>query len=326
MEKDTLTLKIKTQKLNDQELENTVTGFILNHNNKNHIITVHHFLPISSVYDMETNNELTIQINSSWNEALILETDNVEVSKYKIFSKVHYNIPKPECTLFIQAFGKRHELKIIGYDMIPFDNIQQDILIPLIRAKFLLGSGLENFAGFSGSPVFIKNKIVGVFTKIRKDDNIAYIIPIYVITKNLDKLDNSNIYTTNVSNIKKIGSWVVNKDNEIYHPTLKFNIPVSSYFLLEGDSNFKTIIFYGNGNVTVDFLPSIVKTDLSSCCDNNIIKRNDSEYKINTRLLSFLKTYEFDSKVLHSMVIALTKYRSNFWLKIADSKISITKD
>ncbi len=324
MDKETLTLKIKTQKLNNDELENTVTGFILNHNNKNHIITIHHFLPISKVYDMETNNELAIKINSSWSEALILETDNVEVSKYKIFSKVHNNIPKTECPLFLKAFGKRHELEIIGYDMIPFDNIQRDIPIPVIKTKIL--SGVENLAGFSGSPVFIKNKIVGIFSKIRTDDNIAYVIPIYIITKNLDKLDNSNVYTTNVSEIKKIGSWVVNKDNEIYHPTLKFNIPINSYFLLEGDLNYKTIIFYGHNKTTVDLLPSVIKKDLASDCDRNIIKRNDSEYKINTRLLSFLRTYDFDSNVLHSMVIALTKYKSNFWLKITDNKISITKD
>lgn len=324
MEKETLTLKIKTQKLNKDEIENIVTGFILNHNNKNHIITIHHFLPISTVYDVDSNNELPIKINSSWSEALILETDTVEISKYKIFSKVHNNIPKLECSLFIKAFGKRHELEIIGYDMIPFDNIQIDIPIPVIRTKIL--SGVENFAGFSGSPVFIKNKIVGVFSKIRTDNNIAYIIPIYIITKNLDKLDNSNIYTTNISEIKKIGSWVVNKDNEIYHPTLKFNIPISSYFLLEGDSNYKTIIFYGNEKPTVDLLPSIVKKDLASDCNNNIIIRNESEYKINTRLLSFLRTYEFDPSVLHSIVIALTKYKSNFWLKITDNKISIIKD
>jgi len=324
MEKDTLTLKITTQKLNGDQLENIFSGFILNYNNKNHVITIHHFLPISKVYDMDSNNELTININSSWSEALILETDNVEVSKYKIFSKIHNNIPKSDCSLFIKALGKRHELEIIGYDMIPFDNIQMDVTIPVIKTN-ILSNGV-NFAGFSGSPVFIKNKIVGVFSKIRTDNNIAYIIPIYIILKNLDKLDNLNVYTTNVSDIKKIGSWVVNKDNEIYHPTLKFNIPINSYFLLEGDLNYKTIIFHGNTETNVDLLPSVIKKDLASDCDNNIIIRNDSEYKINTRLLAFLRTYNFDSNVLHSMVLALTKYRSNFWLKINDNKISICKD
>ena len=323
MEKDTLTLKILSQKLNNKEIEKIVTGFVLNYNSKNYIITTHHFLPINKVYDIETNNELAIEINSSWNEGLILETENVDLSKYKIFSKVHNTIPKLDSNLFMKSHDKRYELEIIGYDMLPFDSIQSDVPILLIKTRIL--SKIDTLAGFSGSPVFIKNKIVGVLTKIRKDANIVYIIPIYVITKNLDKQDNSNIYTTNVSDIKKIGSWIVNKNNEVYHPTLKINIPISSYFLLEGDSNYKTIIVYGNKKSSVDLVQSIIKTDLASDCDKNIIKRNDSEYKINIRLLSYLKNINFDSKMLYDIVLVLTRQKRNIWIKILDNEISFVK-
>ena len=317
---ETITLKLQSQKINNIDVENTVTGFILNYNGGNHIITVHHFLPIDKVYDQETNNELDIEINSSWNEGLILNTNNVNLSKYKIFSKVHNNIPKLNSRLSMKVDGNRIELEFIGYDMIPFNNIQLDVPILLIKARII--SNLDKFAGYSGSPVFIKNKIIGIFTKIRSDSNIAYIIPIYIITKNLEKEDNSNIYTMNVKNIQKIGSWIVNKANEVYHPTLKLNIPVATYFLIEGDLNFKSIIYFGKKKTSVDLVQTVTKKDQVSDSNANIVLRNDSEYKLNIRLLTFLKNIEFNSNILYDLVQTLMRQQKETWIKISDNKIS----
>ena len=317
---DTITIKFNTTKINNIDVENTVTGFVLNYNGKNQIITIHHFLPIDKVYERETNNELDIEINSSWNEGLILKTDNVDLSKYKIFSKVHNNIPKLNSRLSMKTDGNRIEFEFIGYDMFPFNNIQLDVPILFIKARII--TNIDNFAGYCGSPVFIKNKIIGIFSKIRTDSNIAYIIPIYIITKNLEKEDNSNIYTMNVKNIQKIGSWIVNKDNEVYHPTLKLNIPIATYFLIEGDLNFKSIIYFGKKKTSIDLLQTVTKKDLVSDSDVNIITRNVSEYKLNLRLLSFLKKANFDSNVLYDLVQTLMRQRKETWIEISDNKIS----
>jgi hypothetical protein len=317
---DTITIKFNTTKINNIDVENTVTGFVFNYNGKNQIVTVHHFLPIDKVYERETNNELDIEINSSWNEGLILKTDNVDLSKYKIFSKVHNNIPKLNSRLSMKTDGNRIEFEFIGYDMFPFDNIQLDVPILFIKARII--TNIDNFAGYCGSPVFIKNKIIGIFSKIRTDSNIAYIIPIYIITKNLEKEDNSNIYTMNVKNIQKIGSWIVNKDNEVYHPTLKLNIPIATYFLIEGDLNFKSIIYFGKKKTSIDLLQTVTKKDLVSDSDVNIITRNVSEYKLNLRLLSFLKKANFDSNVLYDLVHVLIKQEKETWIKLSDNKIS----
>lgn len=317
---DTITIKFNTTKINNIDVENTVTGFVLNYNGKNQIVTVHHFLPIDKVYERETNNELDIEINSSWNEGLILKTDNVDLSKYKIFSKVHNNIPKLNSRLSMKTDGNRIEFEFIGYDMFPFNNIQLDVPILFIKARII--TNIDNFAGYCGSPVFIKNKIIGIFSKIRTDSNIAYIIPIYIITKNLEKEDNSNIYTMNVKNIQKIGSWIVNKDNEVYHPTLKLNIPIATYFLIEGDLNFKSIIYFGKKKTSIDLLQTVTKKDLVSDSDVNIITRNVSEYKLNLRLLSFLKKANFDSNVLYDLVHVLIKQEKETWIKLSDNKIS----
>jgi hypothetical protein len=204
--------------------------------------------------------------------------------------------------------------------LIPFNNLQLDIPILLIKARIF--SNIDNFAGYSGSPVFIKNKIIGIFTKIRSDTNIAYIIPIYIITKNLEKEDNSNIYTMNVKNIQKIGSWIVNKDNEVYHPTLKLNIPIATYFLLEGDLNFKSIIYFGKKKTSIDLLQTVTKKDQVSDSNVNIVTRNVSEYKLNLRLLSFLKKANFDSNVLYDLVQTLMRQRKETWIEISDNKIS----
>jgi hypothetical protein len=317
---DTITIKFNTTKINNIDVENTVTGFVFNYNGKNQIVTVHHFLPIDKVYERETNNELDIEINSSWNEGLILKTDNVDLSKYKIFSKVHNNIPKLNSRLSMKTDGNRIEFEFIGYDMFPFNNIQLDVPILFIKARII--TNIDNFAGYCGSPVFIKNKIIGIFSKIRTDSNIAYIIPIYVITKNLEKEDNSNIYTMNVKNIQKIGSWIVNKDNEVYHPTLKLNIPIATYFLIEGDLNFKSIIYFGKKKTSIDLLQTVTKKDLVSDSDVNIITRNVSEYKLNLRLLSFLKKANFDSNVLYDLVQTLMRQQKETWIKIFNNKIS----
>jgi hypothetical protein len=317
---ETITLKALSPKINNLDVENTITGFIFNYNGSNHIITVHHFLPIDKVYDQETNKELDIEINSSWNEGLILNTNNVDLSKYKIFSKVHNNIPKLNSRLSMKVDGNRIELEFIGYDMIPFNNIQLDVPILLIKARII--SNLDKFAGYSGTPVFIKNKIIGIFTKIRTDSNIAYIIPIYIITKNLEKEDNSNIYTMNVKNIQKIGSWIVNKDNEVYHPTLKLNIPIATYFLIEGDLNFKSILYFGKKKTSVDLVQTVLKKDLISDSDINIVSRNDFEYKLNVRLLTFLKKIDFNSNILYDLVQTLMRQQKQTWIKISDNKIS----
>ena len=317
---DTITLKFYTTKINNIDVENTVTGFVLNYNGKNQIITIHHFLPINKVYERETNNELDIEINSSWNEGLILKTDNVDLSKYKIFSKVHNNIPKLNSRLSMKTDGNRIELEFIGYDMFPFNNIQLDVQMIFIKARII--TNIDNFAGYCGSPVFIKNKIIGIFSKIRTDSNIAYIIPIYIITKNLEKEDNSNIYTMNVKNIQKIGSWIVNKDNEVYHPTLKLNIPIATYFLIEGDLNFKSIIYFGKKKTSIDLIQTVTKKDQVSDSDVNIVTRNVSEYKVNLRLLSFLKKANFDSNVLYDLVQTLMRQRKETWIEISDNKIS----
>jgi hypothetical protein len=188
---------------------------------------------------------------------------------------------------------------------------------------------IENVAGLSGSPVFIKNKVVGIFSKYRPDTKTAYVIPIYVAIKNIEKKDNKHVYCygNQIDNIKKINSYNV-KDNEIYHPTLKINININTYFLLEGDTDNKVIIQYEdkelNKSIIGEIEPSI-KENLISPCDTTIISRkDDSEYKINTRLLSLLHKFNSDNKIALKLLFVMTKNKlSENWIGFLNGSIKI---
>ncbi len=325
MDKETVNLKINMQTFISSDLESKLNGFILNYNGVNYIVSVHHFLPIRSVYDLDTNNELPILINSCWSEILILDSTNIDISKYKITEKIQNKFPKIDEHIFIKTNHKRYDLKVVGYESIPFDNIQNNITIPQIKCSILYD--IENVAGLSGSPVFIKNKIVGIFSKYRPDTKTIYVIPIYVVIKNIEKNDNNHIYSIQTENIKKINSYNV-KDNEIYHPTLKINININTYFLLEGDTNNKVIIHYENkekNKIEIEEIESSIKENLISPCDLNIVSRKDNlEFKINTRLLSLLHRYNSDNKIALKLLFILTKNKSSEnWIELLNGCIKI---
>lgn len=326
MDKEIVNLKLNMQTFISNDLETKLNGFILNYNGENYIISVHHFLPVKSVYDLDTNNELTIRVNSCWSEILLLDTSHIDISKYKITDKIQNKLPKPDEYIYIKTNNQRYELKVLDYESIPFDNIQNNITIPQIKCS-VMSDIIENIAGLSGSPVFIKNKIVGVLSKYRPDSKTIYVIPIYVIIKNIEKHDNQNIYCIDIENIKKINSYNV-KDNEIYHPTLKINVNINTYFLMEGDIDNKVLIHYENKEISkniIEEFKSSIKENLISSCDMNIVSRKDnSEFKINTRLLSLLHRFNADNKIALKLLFLLNKNKSsNIWIGIVNGCIKI---
>jgi hypothetical protein len=182
-----MALKIKTQTfLNKFDIGN-LNSFILNYQKTNYLISVHHNLPIDSVYDWN-NQKLKIKVNSCWSEVLIMETDNIDLSNITINYKVQNKLPKKGQNITIKTDKERFITPIIDYVLFPFDNITGNYKIPYIRSR-LIGK-IENISGLSGSPAFIDDKLVGVFAKFDEGESVAYIVPIYIVIKNLMK----NIY------------------------------------------------------------------------------------------------------------------------------------
>jgi hypothetical protein len=311
-----LTLNVECQEYLSKNIKQKMSGFVININGNNQIVTLHHFLPIQKVIETETNQELSILINSSWSEFLVLDFKNISLDKYSIFKDVHNKLPKPNDELIMEIASpggadKRCALKVCGYDFIPYDNLNTSITLPYIRASVI--SNVSEFAGLSGSPVFINNKLVGVFSKAYSNNQTVLIIPIYVLIRNLEKKDNYHIYKYS-SIPKKINTYHVKENMEIYHPTLKIVVPFSSYLLLEGDLDCGSIIQNYIGEITYEKM--IVDTKLGNMIDCDLIKSNQYTYLITPRLLSLLKRI-FSRPVLQhisSLIESSDRKDGEIWL------------
>jgi hypothetical protein len=311
-----LTLNVDCQEYLSKNIKLKMSGFVLNINGNNQIITVHHFLPIHKVIETETNQELSVLINSSWSELLVLDSKNINLDKYSIYKDIQNKLPKPNDELTMEFASPRGVdtrciMKVCGYDFLPYDNLNTSMTLPYIRASVI--SNVTEFAGLSGSPVFINNKLVGIFSKAYSNNQILLIIPIYVLIKNLEKTDNNHMFKYS-SIPKKINTYHVKENMEIYHPTLKFDIPFSTYLLLEGDLDNGSIIQNSLGETTYEKM--IVDTNFGNIIECSLIKSNQYTYLITPRLLSLLKRI-FNQHVLQyisSLICKSERKDGEIWL------------
>lgn len=307
----TLSLNMECQEYLSKSINQIMSGFIINTTGKNYIVTVHHFLPIKKVIETETNQELPILINSSWSEMLVLDSKDLNLDKYTIYKDIQNKFPKPNDKLSMECDNKRYILKVCGFDFLPYDNLNTEVTLPYIRAT--VDTDETEFAGLSGMPVFSGNKLVGIFSKSYSNDKIFLVIPIYVLIKNLEKKDNNHIYKF-PNTPKKINSYVVKEGKEIYHPTLKFDIPLNTYLLLEGDQDAGLVIQHFSGKTS--FEKMILDTSFGNMIEYNLIQSNKTTYLITPRLLALLKRI-FDTKVLRhiSKLIETSEAKSDkIWL------------
>ena len=306
-------IKIKTQVFLNKFIEQNLNSFILNYKRKHYIISVHHNLPVESVYSITDNKKLNIKVNSCWSEVLIMEPENINLEQYVINSKIKNSLPKLGQTMFIKSNDERFETTMLDIEFIPFDNINNDLTIPYIKSR--LNVKIENLSGLSGSPVYIDNSLVGVFSKFDVNESIAYIIPIYIIIKNINKKDNINIYELPIKNrINKINGYNV-KDNIIYHKTLKIKIPINTFLILEGDLNVKFLVRYVMTNIIINHMVTRpIKLRISN--ESYIVTQN-LEYKVNPRLLNLLKNFNVNKQIIISLFnhITTSSYPTIFTIK-----------
>ena len=260
MTSEVLQIHIETSIFLNKSLKQKLNSFVLNYNKCNYLISVHHFLPIKCIYNCLNNDELIIKINSCWSEVLVINTSNINLSNLNINYKIQNKLPKQLDEIFIKTNDRNYSMCVIDCGLIPFNNISIDCTIPYIRCR--IDQSIKILAGLSGSPVIMNDRIIGVFSKFDDRESIAYIIPIYIIIKNLIKEDNYNIYglpTIIVSNINKINSYNI-KENYIYHPTLKINIPINTFLMIEGDVKTKLSI---KSDLFSDIVTKPIKINIS---------------------------------------------------------------
>jgi len=305
-----LNLNIECQEYLTKKINQQMSGFILNINKNDVIVTLHHFLPIQKVIEIESNQELPIIINSIWSEFLVLDSKNINLNKYQVYKSIQNKLPKPNDELTMNVISIDNPdciiscvMKVCDYEFLPYDNINTTITIPYIRA--IISNNVNKFAGLSGSPVFINKKIVGIFSKAYSDNQTLLIIPIYVLIRNLKKIDNNNIYKFQ-SIPTKINKYL-----------FKFVIPYSTYLLLEGDINKSLIIKNSLGKTTSNEM--IVDTSFSDIIECNLIKLNKNIYLLTPRLLSLLKRI-FNQRILQYILLLIDNS------EIKDKKIWLLYD
>lgn len=306
------------------DLELSIKGFVLNHAGRPIIITTHHFLPVQRVFQDDV--DFNMIINSAWSDVLIFDSDRIDYSQYQIHTLIKKKLPKIGDILTIKVNDEiSYDLRVRSHTFLPFNDVMtvdNKTVLPYITALF--NSEIENPQGLSGTPVFIGDKIVGIFSKYNPTKNLAYIIPIYIVMKNLSKKNNDKICTIPFDNIQKINTYNV-KNNEIYHPGLSINVPLSAYFLIEGDDDNEIYIQRKNEGEIVNInyrFDSILEMFITN--EINILSRNNNEYKINSRLVAMLlKCYSID--IVRCIIKATMKHNSKLWVKLEDSELSFAK-
>jgi hypothetical protein len=331
----TFQLTLKPQQFIPNEYQEELTGFLLQYNDSIYGITVHHNLPIETLYNSETKIGLDIIVNSCWSEALIFKTDYIDIMQYDIFKKIQNKIPNIHNTIYTIINNEKVIVKYIETKFEPFDGFNTSPNTPYMLCQLNDALKEQTIAGNSGAPVYIsengENILIGVLTKHRPDNNIIYVIPIYLFIKNIEKKDNNNIYGIDYKiNINKIGSFnVCNSTNYgkiIYHHLLKINIPVSTYFLIEGDKkalftiNYSDVIKQKKINIVNNINTIILNSILIVSHENSLLFQPNGQIKANLRLLSLLKritNIEFQKKIFSKIQNnVVSTHNNDFWLNL----------
>ena len=213
----------------------------------------------------------------------------------KTIYDLQYKIPPANSTVLLHNY----ELLINeSLTLMSFDGIN-NIYIPYITATFKEKiTNPDLLKGLSGSPIFIVNryydkknnkikhikKIIGIFSQFNIDTNQAYIIPSYLIKKTLDRKDNLNVYTLpNLETTKKIGRFNISNGNIIFHHIFG-NIPVSTFLLIEGDSD---------KDMVIKELKYPSSSTIITEKEFNIDKQKiETFYIVNSKLISILRKME----------------------------------
>lgn len=330
----TINLLLKCKKIMTVEYQENLTGFLLHYNNSIYLLSVHHHLPIQDVYEKQTESPCNILVNSCWSEALIMDSHNIDTSQFTVFKKIQNSIKSfGDSEVYALIDGERSGIILSGITYEPFDYLNFSPETPYIIGKLKFPKA--SLAGNSGSPVFIREGnediLIGVLSKHDLSTHSIQIIPIYVFIKSFEKRNNSTIYgIIDSTNATKIGAYNITEDVElgktIYHPTLKVSIPLSTFFLLEGDENSTFVINYNickkgkNVNIINNVNTISINHNLIVSHEESLLISDQGRFKINLRLLSLFKRIispDMQKKIFVKIQNNITTTKSNdFWLDL----------
>ena len=116
-----MTIILSTIPILGKQLDIKLNSFILSYKSKKFIVSLHHNIPINNVSD-EEGNMIDIHINSQWSEVLLLKSDTLNCTDFKVFSEIQNKITKKGDVMTLLA-DARYNMVAKDIIMIPFDNL-----------------------------------------------------------------------------------------------------------------------------------------------------------------------------------------------------------
>jgi len=229
-------------------------GILIQHDKKNYIVTLHQGLPITSIvvkFSMTNTKTYTMDQYTQvmWNDLLYIEIDSTNFSNLYVFKQVVKKQINVTSKYYLDDFN------VVKYQMNDFFPIN---MIPgnPTNLYYKMISYVSSESNLSGKPIYDnKNRLIGLISKV--EDKYLYIIPSIYIVKTFEKKDNSNIYSIDSTNLVKIASNNISKNNTIYSPKMSTRIPLECMIVFEGDIDQNIKVTYKIPDDIVDRINGI---------------------------------------------------------------------
>jgi hypothetical protein len=278
---DTFFLIDKNNKKHEK-ISKSIMAFNIISKNIEYIISCHHFFPIKN-FSIENIFYEKFK-DSYWCDTLVLKNTDSKTSLPD--TKILLSLPEKETELKCNDI-KITVKRIYNLSVVPLPVNKIAITIPVIECS---NEGNRLDRGMSGSPCYMNDSIVGMLIG-RTDNEEAYILPIYIIMKVINKINNNKIYTIDMTKIKQSEIWFID-DNPVINNTVNHRflgcMSLEAYMMIEGDHDKDVII---NG-VKQKYIITPESDHIS-----NLVIRNKNSYKKSLRLMKLLAEMQREEKI-----------------------------
>jgi len=287
--------------------ESKSSGFLFKYNNINYVITVHHYLPITTTI-LDTTSE-TIELKKfttiNWNELNVFESPEEKfLLNTKVIKSYRTRFPEIKSIMKIEINNKFERYECYDYYIWCGNPLSK---LRSMYIKFFIGcvneeeriNIINKYQGLSGKPVFDSDdKLIGIFCKSifeSNSDRTSYnvyglVLPAIYLIKSLSKKDNESVYYLDINDFDlKLGKFEIQKEKNfqysIYYLPINYKIPLDIYVNLEGDEDTK--IMSKNTKTLSSKILKFIKNENFDFKLN--LERNEfGDYKLNTGFISTL--------------------------------------
>jgi len=291
------------EEFNGSKEKITTNGFFYTRNKKNYFVSIHSFLPVEKCM----NDSLSLSFQCNWNELMILKDKN-NTQKYNV--KFSNKLPHLGSILTNDStIGTVREICFFNFAFLP--NYPKTIYIKL---------KVENINNiFPGTPFYDDQmRLTGVVSFI--ENSYIFLLPSYYIEKTFKKKNRLEVFDID-DEVLKINKNIVKK-NMIYNPYIGYNIPISTYMVLESNRKLEFEL-QGKYEKKIHKNPKVVEYKHNKLIPSKrkIISKNNY-YKVNAGILHYIRMINPDDS--KNLILALENIDNIYQSKIIINKDKIT--